>query len=224
MQKQNLQELGQDDQKKLIAFEVAQNASDTASCNKYLSSSVFAKPALFCGFIEKANSASIENFLQNIGFIRVKNGGSNFHFQTLCNLNHKALICMLDRIKTFPNDEFELHTGLKILGMNLCDPSQRDSFIRIKIFANKKAAAKDLCIISNVLKMKKEPSFETAFANTIALANKDCVRLFLKKTGYMQFNRFTDEYTSYHPEKLSHLSKEVLEVVQAKANLKNYIN
>jgi len=220
IKKDNVQVLRHEDQLKVVDFETAQMAKDTMLCTAYLSSSISANPALFCALSEKALFFSIESFLNDRGFLLVQQHGYNYNFQALCQFNHHCIIGMMERLKTIHNFDMKFHDALKIAGLNLCDPFQRDSFVIEKILVNSNEAALDLLFISNFLKLQpSDKSFETALKTIVALADEKVLLQFLSKSGYAAFNPHTDQYKEFHPEKLAHLSPEVVEAILKKANL-----
>ena len=50
-------------------------------------------------------------------------------------------------------------------------------------------------------------------------ADKKFLKRFLVKSGYMKFNRFSDEYTSYDPNRLSHLPKGLVDTLLMKVDI-----
>ena len=220
--KDNPQVLGSEDQLKVAEFETAQLAKDTVLCSGFLSSSISANPTLFIALIEKANFFGMEGFLNEQGFLLVQPHGYNYNFRALCQFNHQCIIGLMDRLKTVHPFDMKFYDALKIAGLNLCDPIQRDSFAIEKILVNPNEAALDLLFISNFLKLQPfDKSFETALKTIVSLADEKIVMQFLSKSGYSAFNPHTDQYKEFHPEKLAHLAPEVVEAILKKANLKN---
>ena len=218
--KDNPQVLRPEDHLKVAEFETAQLAKDTVLCSAFLSVSISANPALFCALIEKANFLSMDGFLNDRGFLLVQPHGYNYNFRALCQFNHQCIIGLMDRLKTVHPFDMKFYDALKIAGLNLCDPFQRDSFVIEKILVNSNEAALDLLFISNFLKLQpSDKSFETALKTIVALADEKVLLQFLSKSGYAAFNPHTDQYKEFHPEKLAHLSPEVVEAILKKANL-----
>jgi hypothetical protein len=219
-EKDNIQALSTEDQQLVREFETAQTDKDTVNCLAYLASSLSANPALFCALVEKASFFSIETLLHDRGFLLVQPHGYNYNFQALCQFNHRCMMAMMERIKTTNSHDQQFYDALKIAGLNLCDPFQRDSFAFEKILVNSNEAALDLLFISNYLKLQPaDTSFETALKTVVGLADKKTVMQFLSKSGYTAFNPRTDQYKEFHPEKLAHLSPDVVDVILKKANL-----
>ena len=219
--KDNLRVLSPEDRLKVAEFGSAQLAKDTVLSSAFLSSSISANPTLFCALIEKANFFSMEGFLNDRGFLLAQPHGYNYNFRALCQFNHQCIIELMDRLKTVHGFDMKFYDALKIAGLNLCDPIQRDSFAIEKILVNSNEAALDLLFISNFLKLQSaDKSFETALKTIVAQADEKVVMQFLSKSGYAAFNPHTDQYKEFHPETLAHLSPQVVDAILKKANLK----
>lgn len=212
--------LSQAEQHEIAAFENAQIANDTLLAINILASSVN-NPILLNSLIETANYGNIIRFLVQQGFLLKHQKGNDYNFQSLCSYNHVNIICIINRINNIQMHDKELQSALKIAGCNLCNTMQRDSFITIEILVNKEFASDELNFISNLLKLRSDNiEFQSAFSSILQLADKKTVLMFLKKSGYLEFNSRSDEYTNFHPEKLSHLTKSAKDAVFKKAEMK----
>jgi hypothetical protein len=205
---------------KVVEFEKFQASCDTASCITYLTESTGKNPLLFCSFIERASYVSIYNYLSHTGFISGYSPSYTYNFSALCNSSHTEIACLINRIDNLVLHEKILQNALKIAGLNLCDSLERVSFTRKYILKSKEIGASELHLISHYLKLDPTNNyFETAFRTVIVQADTNTVRLFLKKVGYISFDRFSDEYTQINPDAISHLSPEIRDLALIKANL-----
>lgn len=169
------------------------------------------------GAIDKSNYVSLYNFLKAENFIVESDKGVHYQFSALSHYSHREIIKLMDQFESFPEIDKSLIPSLKIAGLNLNSVAEKDSFLKEQILKNDKQGASDMLFISNYLKLQPtHPYFISAFRTITLKADKNFLKRFLVKSGYMKFNRFTDEYTTYDPNKLSHLPKGLVDTLVMK--------
>lgn len=169
------------------------------------------------GWIEKSNYQTLYTFLKAETFIVESGNGVNYQFSALSHYSHREIIKLMDQFETFPEIDKSLIPSLKIAGLNLNNVAEKDSFLMAKILNNDKLGAKEMLFISNYLKLQPaNPYFIEAFRSITLKADKNFLKRFLVKSGYLKFNRFSDEYTTYDPNSLSHLPKGLVDTLLMK--------
>ena len=207
--KNNAIALGKENQKVFSAFENAQKSNDSISIVNILASST-KNSILLNSLIQKANLHNIICFLEQQGFINMQIKGSKYNYHSLCNFEHSNIVCLINRIGEIQIHNKELQSALKIAGCCLTDTMQRDNFIINKILVNKEIESDELNYISHLIMLNADNiAFQSAFSSIIHCADKKTMLLFLKKSGYLEFNSRADEYINYYPEKLAHLSTSI---------------
>lgn len=169
---------------------------------------------------EKSSYMSLYNNLKAENFIVESANGVNYQFSALNHYSHREIIQLLEQFESFPEIDKSLIPSLKIAGLNLNSVAEKDSFVREQILKNDKLGASDMLFISNYLKLQPtNPYFIEAFRTITLKADKKFLKRFLVKSGYMKFNRFSDEYTSYDPNKLSHLPEGIVDTLLMKVEI-----
>ncbi len=205
---------------KIQDFVKAQNEVDTLQCNQIFKEVAHKYRNDFPGLIEKSNYNLIYNFLKSETFIIESTNGLDFNFTALSNYSHHEIIQLIKQCETFTECDESIVHSLKIAGLNLNRVAERDSFVRAQIFNNEKLGVKELLFISNYLKLQpNNPFFISAFRTITHKADQKFLKNFLIKSSYMKFNRFTDEYTTFNPTKLSHLPKGLADTLLMNAGL-----
>lgn len=169
---------------------------------------------------EKSSYMSLYNNLKAEDFIIETTNGINYQYNALSHYSHREIIQLLEQFESFPEIDKSLIPSLKIAGLNLNSVAEKDSFVMAQILKNDKLGANDMLFISNYLKLQPNNQYFIEAFRTITLkADKKFLKRFLVKSGYMKFNRFSDEYTTYDPNKLSHLPKGLVDTLLMKVEL-----
>lgn len=169
---------------------------------------------------EKSSYLSLYNDLKAEDFIVETTNGVNYQYNALSHYSHRDIIQLLEQFESFPEIDKSLIPSLKIAGLNLNSVAEKDSFVMAQILKNDKLGAKEMLFISNYLKLQPtNPYFIEAFRTITLKADKKFLKRFLKNVGYLKFNRFSDEYTTYDPNKLSHLPKGLVDTLLMKVDI-----
>lgn len=171
---------------------------------------------------EKTTYVSLYNYLKTKDFIVESEKGINYQYNALSRCSHREIIDLLKQFESFPENDKSLVHSLKVAGLNLNRALEKDSFVKTQILNNEILGVNEMLFISNYLKLQPtNPYFIEAFRTITLNADKKFLRRFLENAGYMKFNRFTDEYTTYDLSKLSHLPKGLVDTLLMKVNSKS---
>lgn len=163
---------------------------------------------------------SLYNYLKKENYIVESSNGVNYQFSAIDHYSHRKVITLLEKFESFPMVDKSIIQSLKIAGLNLNRNVEKDSFLKAQFFENYERGTTDFVFISNYIKLQPtNPYFLSAFRTITLKADKKFLKKFLLKSGYMKFNRFTDEYTSYDLNRLSHLPKGLVDTLLMRVDL-----
>lgn len=170
--------------------------------------------------INKSTYATYYSFLKEKNFIADTSSGVTYQYNALGNFSHSEMIEFISRIESFPETDKSLVHALNIAGLNLTDETEKVNFVKTQILHNDEEGTRVMLFISNYLKLKPtDPYFISAFRTIAFHADKNFLKKYLERAGYLKFNRFTDEFTTYNPSKLAHLPKGLVDTLLMKVDL-----